>query len=274
VAISYVVQQEFRYDYPGPIRDLHHRLIVTPPLVHGDQRRISHRLAVAPELRVLWTEDPFGNAIATVDAALIERKIHLIYEALIERTIGPDPTIDAHWLDDPRLLRPTQLTEPSEALRKAAALIRAQASDPREIAERINAYVARHMRYVPDVTTVETTATQAYAQGTGVCQDYAHIMLALCRLCDVPARYVSGHLLGEGGTHAWVEVLLATATSRDTAVLGFDPTHDRRTNLEYVFVAAGRDYADVAPTSGRFVAPYIGEFTTSRFVDRLDENVA
>jgi len=274
MATSYVVQQEFRYEYPGPIRDLHHRLIVAPPLVHGDQRRISHRLAVTPDLRVLWSEDPFGNAIATVDAARVEREIVLTYEAIVERSLGPDPTIDARWLDDPRMRRPTQLTQPTVALRKAAAEIRASADGPIATAELINTYVATHMRYVPDVTDVETTAAQAFAQAAGVCQDYAHIMLALCRLCDVPARYVSGHLLGEGGTHAWVEVLVAAPSPTQASLLGFDPTHAQRTNLDYVFVAAGRDYADVAPTSGRFIAPYIGEFTTSRFVDRLDENVA
>jgi transglutaminase-like putative cysteine protease len=123
------------------------------------------------------------------------------------------------------------------------------------------------MRYVPDTTTVATTAAQAYALGVGVCQDYAHVMIALCRMCGLPARYVSGHLLGEGGTHAWVEVVGDPQGGRTAPVWGFDPTHRRETTLSYLFVAAGRDFADVTPTSGRFVAPYIGEFTTSRSVD-------
>ena len=68
------------------------------------------------------------------------------------------------------------------------------------------------MAYTHGVTGVRTTAAEAFALRRGVCQDYAHIMLALCRLCDLPARYVSGHLLGEGGTHAWVDVLLPHPT--------------------------------------------------------------
>jgi len=273
MATSYVLEQEFRYDYPGPIHHLHHRLVVAPPDRHGDQRRVSHRLTVAPDLPVRWSNDPFGNAIATVDALHIEHSVHLCYEALIEREAGPAPAIGVHWLDDSRLREPSPLTNPSDALRAAAETLAGEPGDALALATRISAHIATHMRYVPDVTSVETTAAQAYAQGTGVCQDYAHIMLTLCRLCNVPARYVSGHLLGEGGTHAWVEVLAQTAPHGEAMLLAFDPTHDRRTNLDYVFVAAGRDYADVAPTSGRFVAPYIGRFTTKRNVERIDEDV-
>ena len=90
----------------------------------------------------------------------------------------------------------------------------------------------------------------------GVCQDYAHVMLALCRLRGLPARYVSGHLLGEGGTHAWVEVLLPDPDRLRAASWRspFDPTHGRGAGLNYVTVAVGRDYGDVAPTSGTYRA--------------------
>ncbi|MFN2460760.1 MAG: transglutaminase domain-containing protein [Candidatus Velthaea sp.] len=268
--IVFVLQQEFRYDYPGPIRDLHHRLVVAPPRTHGDQRRLAHRLTVAPELPVRWSEDAFGNAVATVDAPLIERAIHIQYEALIERGEAVAPALDASRLHEQLLRTPTDLTQPSDGLLEAARELSREGADAQTLATRINTFVATHMRYVPGVTSVDTTAAQAYAQGTGVCQDYAHIMLALCRSCDIPARYVSGHLLGEGGTHAWVEVLVRTPGGAQ--LLAFDPTHDRRANLDYVFVAAGRDYADVAPTSGQFTAPYIGRFTTTRFVERVDDD--
>ena len=98
-------------------------------------------------------------------------------------------------------------------------------------------------------------------------------MLALCRLCGLPARYVSGHVLGEGGTHAWVEVLVPHP--QDTAALcavAIDPTHDRRAGLRYLTVAVGRDYGDVPPTSGTFDAPYPGTLTTHKraAVTRVD----
>jgi transglutaminase-like putative cysteine protease len=138
---------------------------------------------------------------------------------------------------------------------------------PLPLARRINRWVFESMAYRSGVTTVETTAAQALAAGQGVCQDYAHIMLALCRLCGLPARYVSGHLLGEGGSHAWVDVLLPAADRPQQAVaVAFDPTHGREAGLSYVTVAVGRDYRDVAPTSGTYRASYKGLLSSQRRV--------
>jgi transglutaminase-like putative cysteine protease len=124
------------------------------------------------------------------------------------------------------------------------------------------------MRYTRGVTGVSTTAAEAFALGGGVCQDYAHVMLALCRLCGLPARYVSGHLLGEGATHAWIEVLLPDG---DGAVAhAFDPTHGVRTGLRHLTVATGRDYADVAPTSGTFRAGPSGALTSRQRVTLME----
>jgi transglutaminase-like putative cysteine protease len=87
-------------------------------------------------------------------------------------------------------------------------------------------------------------------------------MLALCRLLGIPARYVSGHLAGEGGTHAWVEVLVP-GRDQSVEVLSWDPTHDRRTDLNYLTVAVGRDYRDVAPVSGTYCLPHRGWLSAS-----------
>ena len=267
-AVTYLLRQRFRYDYPGPIAHLRHRLIIAPPLSYGDQLVVRDRLLVTPETTVRWERDGFGNAVATLTAARIDESIDLDYEAVIRRSAASHPRLCDDWFDDERLLRPSALTAPDDALREAAAmLLREHDADRYALAARINAYVFEHMRYVPDVTNVATTAAQAFAQGTGVCQDYAHIMLALCRLNGLAARYVSGHLIGEGGTHAWVEVIGEPLGDGTVPVWGFDPTHRRATTLNYVFVAAGRDFADVTPTSGCFVAPYIGRFTTYRSVE-------
>ena len=75
--------------------------------------------------------------------------------------------------------------------------------------------------YEYGVTSVQTTAAEARTLGRGVCQDSAHVMLALCHLLRLPARYVSGHLLGQGGTHAWVEVIVARAD--EAMAVAFDP---------------------------------------------------
>ncbi len=93
------------------------------------------------------------------------------------------------------------------------------------------------MSYSHDRTTVFTTAAEAFALRAGVCQDYSHVLLSLCRYCGLPARYVSGHLLGEGGTHAWVEVLIADGEGGVVAArarpdprqgCGAAPSHRRR----------------------------------------------
>jgi transglutaminase-like putative cysteine protease len=89
-------------------------------------------------------------------------------------------------------------------------------------------------------------------------------MIALCRAAGLPARYVSGHMLGEGGTHAWVEVILAHATG--ARAVAFDPCNGRPAGRDYITVATGRDYTDVAPTSGTYVGAARGTLTTAKRV--------
>jgi transglutaminase-like putative cysteine protease len=116
--------------------------------------------------------------------------------------------------------------------------------------------------YAPGATSVRTTAAQALAGGRGVCQDQAHVMLAVCRAAGLACRYVSGHLVGQGGTHAWVEVLVRDG--RGARAVAFDPCHARRAGDGYVTVAVGRDYRDVPPTSGRYEGPARGRLSGTR----------
>ena len=265
----YRIRQTFRYAYPAPIHDLEHRLIVAPPFVYGDQRLIVDDLTIGTPIAISWHDDDFGNRIAILDAARIELAVELNYEATVERIAGDAPHVPARLLEDARYRQPSELTFPSTLMREVAASIMGVDDGIYARALRINDFVAAHMRYAPDATSVLTTAAEAFALAAGVCQDYAHIMVSLARACGFAARYVSGHLIGEGGTHAWVEILAPASDPTCAVVWAFDPTHARRTNLDYVFIAAGRDFTDVTPTSGRFVAPFVGEFTTSRSVDRL-----
>ena len=123
------------------------------------------------------------------------------------------------------------------------------------------------MTYQGGVTSVATTAAEALDAGHGVCQDYAHVMLALCHVLELPARYVSGHLLGQGGTHAWVEVIVPRGDHAEA--IAFDPCNGRRTDGGYVTIATGRDYRDVAPTSGRYSGASSGRLTAARRVGVL-----
>jgi transglutaminase-like putative cysteine protease len=264
----YLIHQNFHYEYPGPIADLNHHLVVLPPRRHGDQRRLRHQLDVSVSpVAVASRRDAFGNVVLDLRVPYVETAIDFEAWIVVERfAVGPH-RLPAAALADRRYLDPSPLTQPDEALRAVATSLRMAGDDPLPLARRINRWVFETMTYAPAVTSVETTAAQALALSQGVCQDYAHIMLALCRLCDLPARYVSGHLLGEGGTHAWVDVLLPAAGDPSQAVaLAFDPTHGREVSLSYVTVAVGRDYRDVAPTSGSYTASYKGRLSSERRV--------
>jgi transglutaminase-like putative cysteine protease len=265
----YLVHQRFHYEYPGPIADLNHHLVVLPPNRHGDQRRLLHRLDVSVSpAEVARRRDAFGNVVLDVRVPFVEAAIDFEAWIVVERSAGRAlHRLPGAALADRRLLDPSPLTQPDEALRAVATSLRMAGTEMLPLARRINRWVFETMTYTPGATSVKTTAAQALALAQGVCQDYAHIMLALCRLCGLPARYVSGHLLGEGGTHAWVDVLLpATDHPAQAVAVAFDPTHGREVSLSYVTVAVGRDYRDVAPTSGTYQASYSGRLSSQRRV--------
>lgn len=266
--VRYLIHQRFRYEYPGPIAQLHHRLVIVPPAEHGDQRTVvSHVSVSGAKARTGRRNDEYGNVVVEVEADEVAAEIEFEARIAVDRAGGGGPVaVPASLLEDSRLLAPAGLTDPGRRLRHIAADLRAPGTDDLTLAERINAWVHQALVYRWGVTGVHTTAAEAIRRGEGVCQDYAHVMLALCRLLGLPARYVSGHLLGEGGTHAWVEVLVRCGRGR-AAAHGFDPTHGRRAGIEYVTVAVGRDYQDVAPTSGAYVGGPGGRLTTSKRVD-------
>lgn len=93
-------------------------------------------------------------------------------------------------------------------------------------------------KYCPGSTGVDTGAEAAFSQGKGVCQDYAHILIALLHLAGITARYVTGFIIGEGASHAWVEIL------DNGKWYGIDPTHNRPVNDDYIKIGHGRDAGD------------------------------
>jgi transglutaminase-like putative cysteine protease len=268
-SISYVLEQSFRYEYDGPVQALRQRLIVVPPARHGDQHLRAHRLEVAgATARRRVRRDAYGNTVAWLRADRVADAIEFRFAALVERIRGEGPPVlPAAALTSPALIRPTRLTGADDRLRAMAAEVMGRDEDPRARAARICDLVSVSMAYEQGVTSVQTTAAEALAGGRGVCQDYAHIMLALCHLTGLPARYVSGHLLGQGGTHAWVEVIVPRL--RHAVALAFDPCNRRRTDDGYVTVATGRDYADVAPTSGSYVGRPASRLIAARRVGVL-----
>jgi len=134
-------------------------------------------------------------------------------------------------------------------------------SDVRKICR----HVYKTFAYKPRSTGVATLATDAVRLRAGVCQDFAHVALGMCRCSGIPARYVSGYFIKsqrsdneEEASHAWIEAFVP-----GFGWAGFDPTHDRAADERYIKAASGRDYADIRPVSGT----YRGGKTRSLLVD-------
>jgi transglutaminase-like putative cysteine protease len=144
----------------------------------------------------VWRRDRHGNTVVRLHADTVEESVVFRAGVLVERVREDGPTsLPADALHDPRLLRPTRLTAPDDRLRDLAADL-GPTGDPTELADRICTAVHTAITYEYGVTSVDTTAAQALAGGRGVCQDSAHVMLALCHLVGLPARYVSARTAG------------------------------------------------------------------------------
>jgi transglutaminase-like putative cysteine protease len=243
-SVTYLLHQVFRYSYDGPVYQVRQRLVALPRLRHGNlHRRARHVVVTDAEgsaYRPVTHRDADGNEVVAVELPVV-----------------------ASAVADPRLLVPTRLTSPSPELWDLAESLRSAHDADAALAEELCRRLRSEFTFDVDATTVATTAAEAYALRRGVCQDIAHVMLTVCRLAGIPARYVSGHLLGEqGGSHAWVEVLVPDGPG--ARALAFDPTNGRRAGGRHLPVAVGRDYVDVAPTSGVYTGTARGELTWTK----------
>lgn len=138
---------------------------------------------------------------------------------------------------------------------------------------RLMEFVFKEFTYAPNSTAVETSVVDVWKNRCGVCQDFAHMMIAFCRALGIPARYVSGYFYVEPSahlsalddntqSHAWVECYLP-----GIGWVGYDPTHNRKVNEVYIKVAIGRDYCDVRPLAGTFVGAATAEMEVSVRID-------
>ena len=269
--VRHHVQQEYRYSYSAPVTDIRQRLIMVPPARYGDQRLVSHELTVsgADDVTMDWETDRFGNRACKVRASRVSTSVRFAVEFEVEREAPPmAQRLHANATVDP-FIAPTALTAPDDRIREAGAALLAalpHAPVPEEIvpldshglrqwmlAILAGEWTSRAIKYQHGQTGVQTPAAMALHLGGGVCQDYAHIAIAVLRTLGVPARYVSGHVLGEGAPHAWFEAILPDPAEPTRLIAkAYDPTHKRFPGMSYITVAVGRDYADVAPTSGSY----------------------
>jgi transglutaminase-like putative cysteine protease len=212
-----------------------------------------------------WETDMFGNRVCRVEAERVDHAVDFEARFCVRREPATAPsTADLH----DRFLTFTALTRPDERIQRVAQEIASSAENPRRRVSLAHNWAADAIEYRPGVTGTQTPAAMALHLGQGVCQDYAHILLALLRTLRIAARYVSGHLTGDGPPHAWVEALLP-----DSTVVGCDPTHQREGDVDYIVVASGRDFADVTSTSGVFTGSATGKLHWSKHASRLQASL-
>ncbi|MEO6527203.1 MAG: transglutaminase family protein [Gemmatimonadaceae bacterium] len=287
---AFKVRQQYRYVYPSPIQDLRQRLMMLPPEAHGGQQLLQRDLRVegADEVRILSQTDRFGNLVYHVSSASVREAVEFTAEFTVRRNATTGPLrVATDGIAELYLTR-TALTASCTRIREAARALEGEidATPIGELADGVlpdgvgtlgeaevrqwaaarcgAEWAARAITYQFGATGVQTPAAMALHLGRGVCQDYAHLAIAILREMRVPVRYVSGHLLGEGAPHAWIEMLLPDPDDPERLrVLAYDPTHRIVPGLNYITVAVGRDYSDIAPTSGTFQGAS-GHFTARK----------
>lgn len=262
--VEFTILHQTTYRYPGKIHESY-SIVRLRPRSDVSQYCTKYELSVVPRARIFSYSDRFGNDVQHF-AVLPEHDVLSITARSSVITVRPpDPaapppvTRDAlaadpnlRWLYDE--LHESRYVVFGPELRAFAR----EVGDPGHgdlAAWYLHAgrTIHRDFSYDRQATTVQTTIDEAIRARAGVCQDFAHILVALCRYAGVPARYVSGYVysgqdgavLGAEASHAWCEAYLGPA-----GWVGYDPTNDALIDDRFARIAIGRDYRDVSPVRG------------------------
>lgn len=239
-------QYRMELDFSEPVQN-HQFTLRMIPQSDERQRIVECGIDIEPECILHEGEDTFGNRYVYGEIEHPHRRFCV--EAHGTACIDGKSFLPS---DKPMILLapyrfPSQYTRPGPMLREYYGMYGPREGE-RELAfaERLLHQIYQDMEYVKGVTDIRTTAEEALAGKKGVCQDYAHIMISLCRMADIPSRYVVGMMLGEGYSHAWVEVCAGGSW------YGMDPTNDRLADNTYIKISHGRDYQDCIVNRGVF----------------------
>jgi transglutaminase-like putative cysteine protease len=239
------------YRYTEPTRRVLQLLRVSPQSFAG-QTVLDWRIDVDSDVQLREGRDGYGNVtnMLYAEGPLRQLTIAVTGKVLTQDRNGLVQGVP-HELPTEAFLRTTSLTTAGEALQWLASSIDEDGGNGLEKLHRLNAQLFARMRFDVEATMVETRADEAYGAGHGVCQDFAHIFIAVARQLGIPARYISGHLFRRDGAHfqeaghAWAEAFV-----EDLGWVGFDPTNGISADDAYVRVACGVDYRDAAPLAG------------------------
>jgi len=242
------IEHTTTFTYDHPISEAYTEMRLKPLDTDG-QRCVSFRLTTEPQDMVLRYADQFGNDVRHFDVIQPHQKLMVSAASeVMTSDLYIANSSNLSPLDEFNYLSPTEYAPHASDLAVFSASHKADT--PLDTALNFMHVIYETLVYEKGATDVKTTADKALTLGRGVCQDFSHIMLAVCRLQNIPARYVSGYLYNNEHTaasHAWVDVLVP-----ERGWLSLDPTHDTEQTGQYVRVAVGRDYADVPPTRGIF----------------------
>lgn len=262
----YSILHKTRFRYSAPVSE-HMTEVRMCPRSEGMQRCLQFELKTTPGAAIHSYIDYYGNRVHHFGIPAQHRLLTITAEAIVVFTAPPHlpdalgaeawAHLDAltaaenHW----DFLAPSQFAHPTPLLDALAAELHVvRRADPLILLRELTAQMYGAFAYAPQSTRVDSPIDEALATRKGVCQDYAHIMIALLRRIRIPARYVSGYLFhrsedrdrsAEDATHAWVEAYLP-----GLGWIGFDPTNNLIAGDRHIRAAVGRDYADVPPTRG------------------------
>ena len=275
---KYRIRHETRYEYAADVVHSHHLLHLVPrPAPY--QECLEHEIRISPDNhRRVDGVDAFGNPMVRVELAQPHRELQVVSEMQIEVHPRPAVSVDAsHPWERVRDSYSYHGAWPSRELLEAARFrhesphvrVKQRFTDWSEgcfpagqsllqCAEVLSTKLHKDIKYVPGVTNISTSATEVLETRSGVCQDFAHLMISCLRSRGLPARYVSGYLrtnappnergekmVGDNASHAWVSVW-----SPPFGWIEFDPTNGCFAGTDHVAVAWGRDFGDVSPLRG------------------------
>lgn len=269
---TYTVEHETRYAYTAPVSQSWQLAHLTPRSLPW-QRLVSHTLQIdpAPDERH-DAADSFGNAVTHFGLHAAHRVLRVRMRCEVQ--VGPRPAggeASGPWeavrdavrlppregeLVPALMCEPTALVPLSEPARRYAAPSLTPGREWFEALSDLMHRIHAEFEFDPGATTVSTKVEEVLQQRRGVCQDFAHLMLACLRGHGLPARYVSGYLLtdppegqprlmGVDASHAWV-----AAYCPKLGWVEFDPTNDQCADARYITLAWGSDFADVVPLRG------------------------
>ncbi len=264
-SITYLIRHVTSFSYQPAVGEsvMEVRL---QPRSNTRQRCLTSSLQVTPHANVSVYRDFYGNAVHHFDIPGKHNSIEVVSEATVGMVPGRDldalPRSSWEELDELvahgdywEMLLPSQYAKPSELLLRLRHELNAvRRDDPFTLLKEINTAIYENFDYAPNTTRVDSPIDDALQTHQGVCQDFAHIMIALVRKLRIPCRYVSGYLYHAdkcadrspaGASHAWIEAYLGEA-----GWVEFDPTNNLLGCERHIRVAVGRDYADVPPTRG------------------------